>query len=149
MSKILVLQGPNLNLLGTREPSIYGSQTLADIQADIDKLCRARGHKALHFQSNAEHELVNAIQNAKQDNIEFIVINAAALTHTSVALRDALSAVGIAFIECHLSNVYSREAFRHHSYLADIAIGVISGFGAQSYELALIAAFAHLEQSDP
>ena len=144
MSNILVINGPNLNLLGTREPELYGSQSL---QAIIDKItadASKLGHKLSHFQSNAEHELVDRIQKAL-DNVDFIIINAAAYTHTSVALRDALLAVKIPFIEVHLSNIDAREDFRTKSFLADIATGQISGFGAYSYELALLAANHQLQ----
>lgn len=145
MSKILVINGPNLNLLGTREPEIYGSQTLDDITAkltaDADKL----GCDLLHFQSNAEHELIDKIQSFR-DKVDFIIINPAALTHTSVALRDALLGVAIPFIEVHLSNTEAREEFRSQSYLSDIAIGKIAGFGSYSYDLALLAANDYLKR---
>ncbi|ABD80075.1 type II 3-dehydroquinate dehydratase [Saccharophagus degradans] len=145
MATILVLHGPNLNLLGTREPEIYGATTLADINSTLTEMCIAKGHHLQALQSNAEYELINRIHDAKGEGINFIIINPAAFTHTSVALRDALAAVDIPFIECHLSNVHTREAFRHHSYFSDLAQGVICGFGAQSYELALQAAFAKLD----
>ena len=144
MASLLVLHGPNLNLLGTREPDIYGHTTLAAINQKLETLARATGHQVLYLQSNAEHELINRVQQAPQDNIAFIIINPAGLTHTSVALRDALAATQIPFIEVHLSNIYSREEFRRHSYFSDLAAGVISGFGAQSYELALAAALPRL-----
>lgn len=144
MSTILVLHGPNLNLLGTREPEIYGTVTLDSINQRLTELCIAAGHHLQVLQSNAEYELINRIHDARQEGVNFIVINPAAFTHTSVALRDALIAVGIPFIELHLSNVHSREAFRRQSYFSDIAAGVICGFGALSYELALQAAFEHL-----
>jgi len=143
MAFFLVLHGPNLNLLGTREPEHYGADTLADIDSRLSAQASAEGHLLESFQSNAEHELVNRIHAAKSDNINFIIINPAALTHTSVALRDALAAVDIPFLEVHLSNVYARESFRHHSFLSDIAVGVICGLGAQGYELALQAAIKH------
>ncbi|MFP6796917.1 MAG: type II 3-dehydroquinate dehydratase [Pseudomonadales bacterium] len=146
MSGILVLHGPNLNLLGTREPEIYGSATLADINNELERLAALRGVKLTTLQSNAESELVEAIQNAATDGTGFIVINPAALTHTSVALRDALLAVDLPFIEVHLSNVYARETFRHQSYLSDIAMAVISGLGSAGYEYALNAAMNKLEQ---
>jgi len=146
MATILVLHGPNLNLLGTREPEIYGYTTLADINAKLTSLCAEQGHHLQALQSNAEYELIDRIHDARNEGINFIVINPAAFTHTSVALRDALAAADIPFIECHLSNVFNREPFRHHSYLSDLAQGVICGFGPQSYELALIAAIKHLEQ---
>lgn len=147
MAKISVLNGPNLNLLGTREPELYGSETLPDIQASLEKLATAEGHSLAFFQSNAEHELVNAIHNAKKEQVDFILINPAAFTHTSVAIRDALLATEIPFFEVHLSNVYAREAFRQHSYFSDIAQGVISGFGALGYELALQATFKKLTKN--
>ena len=143
MPKILVLHGPNLNLLGTREPEHYGTLTLADINKKLQDLAQKAGAELTVQQSNAEHELVNHIQAAGSDQVDFIIINPAAFTHTSVALRDALAATGIAFIEVHLSNIYKREEFRHQSYFSDIAVGVISGLGAQGYELALQAALAH------
>ena len=147
MASILVLHGPNLNLLGTREPEVYGYTTLTDIDKQLQGAAQQKGHHLQALQSNAEYELIERIHDAKQEGINFIIFNPAAFTHTSVALRDALSAVAIPFIECHLSNVYKREAFRKTSYFSDIAIGVISGFGATSYQLALNAAFDHLERS--
>lgn len=137
---ILVLNGPNLNLLGTREPEHYGSHTLADIDARLMALGRELGVTVETFQSNAEHELVGRVQQAPTAGVKFIIINPAAFTHTSVALRDALAAVRIPFIEVHLSNVHAREPFRHKSYLSDIAVGVIAGLGPIGYELALRAA---------
>jgi 3-dehydroquinate dehydratase-2 len=145
MATLLVLHGPNLNLLGTREPEIYGSTTLADIDQRLCALAREAGHHLLTLQSNAEYELIDRIHEARREGVDFILINPAAFTHTSVALRDALAGVSIPFIEIHLSNVHSREAFRHHSYFSDIAKGVICGFGAQSYELALQAAITQLQ----
>jgi len=148
MAKLLLLNGPNLNLLGTREPKLYGSETLTDIEQRCVALAHNLGSHQLHcFQSNAEHTLVDHIHAARAEGIAFIIINPAAFTHTSVALRDALLGVGIPFIEVHLSNVFAREPFRHHSYLSDIAVGVISGLGAQGYELALQAADHHLDAS--
>jgi|SRR5690554_1434024 len=144
MATILVLHGPNLNLLGTREPDVYGAETLADINDRLSQTCLAAGHHLLHMQSNAEHELIDRIHDAAQEKINFVLFNPAAFTHTSVALRDALLAVGIPFIEVHLSNIYKRETFRHHSYFSDIAAGVISGLGSQSYDLALQAALHRL-----
>jgi len=144
MPTILVLNGPNLNLLGIREPEHYGSDTLQSIQQRLEKSAKAAGHRLLFAQSNAEHELVEMVHQALQDGVDFIIINPAAFTHTSVALRDALAGVRIPFIEVHLSNVYAREAFRKHSYFSDIAVGVISGLGAQGYELALQAALSRL-----
>lgn len=134
---ILVLHGPNLNLLGTREPEHYGRDTLADINARLQSRAKASGASLDTFQSNAEAELVERVQQAREEGVTFILINPAAFTHTSVALRDALAAVGIPFIEVHLSNVFARESFRHHSYFSDVAVGVISGLGALGYELAL------------
>ncbi len=145
MAKILVLHGPNLNLLGTREPEIYGFTTLHDINNLLAAACASHQHEFFHLQSSAEYVLIDRIHLAKAENVDFIIINPAALTHTSVALRDAFAGVNIPFIECHLSNIHAREAFRHHSYLADLAKGVICGFGAQSYLLALEAAFTHLK----
>ena len=142
MSKFLVLHGPNLNLLGQREPEIYGATTLQDINNRLQQQAQAAGHQLDCLQSNAEHELVDAIQSARQ-TFDFILINPAAFTHTSVAIRDALAAVAIPFIEIHLSNVHRRETFRQHSYFSDIAVGVICGLGAQGYELALQAAITH------
>ena len=134
---ILVLHGPNLNLLGSREPEHYGHDTLAQIDARLKKRAVAANARLAVFQSNAESELVERIHQAGRDGINFILINPAAFTHTSVALRDAISAVGIPFIEVHLSNVFAREPFRHHSYFSDLAVGVISGLGPMGYELAL------------
>ena len=135
--KILVLHGPNLNLLGSREPALYGSHTLDEINTRLKQQAEQAGGTLECFQSNAEAELIGRIQQAKADHITFIIINAAAFTHTSIAIRDALAAVAIPFIEVHISNVYAREPFRQHSYLAAIAVGVISGLGHQGYELAL------------
>jgi 3-dehydroquinate dehydratase-2 len=134
---ILVLNGPNLNLLGSREPQIYGSMTLADIERDLDAAAAARRAKVSFFQSNHEGALVDRIQSARRDGVEFVVINAGALTHTSVALRDALAAVDLPFVEVHLSNVYRREPFRHRSLLADLAVGVVAGLGPAGYRFAL------------
>lgn len=134
---ILVLHGPNLNLLGTREPDIYGRQTLADINQHLAQLATENGAVLSAFQSNHEGELVDRVQAARQDQTDFIIINAAAYTHTSIALRDALAAVDVPFVEVHLSNVHKRESFRHHSYLADTARGVIAGLGSFGYEAAL------------
>ena len=136
MKRILVIHGPNLNLLGTREPEVYGSQTLADINAHLVTIAAELGVELSHVQNNIEGELVNAIH-AARGKVDAIVINPAAYTHTSVALRDALAGVAIPFVEVHLSNVYQREAFRHHSYFTEIAEGVISGLGAYGYEAAL------------
>lgn len=147
MAKILALHGPNLNLLGAREPEIYGHQTLADINTGLAEQAQAGGHELSWFQSNAEHELVGRVQQARDDRTVMMLVNAAAFTHTSLALRDALSAVAIPFIEVHLSNIYAREAFRHHSYLSDIALGVICGLGSDSYRLALDAAMRRLDNA--
>jgi 3-dehydroquinate dehydratase-2 len=144
LAKLLVLNGPNLNLLGTREPTIYGSDTLEDIRRHCEAFAQERGHEVQFFQSNAEHELVDRIHKALSENIAFIVFNPAAYTHTSIALRDALLTVEIPFVEVHLSNVFARERFRHHSYLSDIAVGIITGLGPQGYELALRAADHYL-----
>lgn len=140
---ILIANGPNLNLLGQREPERYGTHTLADICACLDALALSLNVSLSHFQSNAEHELIHAIQEAR-NKTDFIIINAGAYTHTSIALRDALLAVQIPFIEVHLSNIYARESFRHHSYLSDIAVGIISGLGPMGYECALRAAHHRL-----
>jgi 3-dehydroquinate dehydratase-2 len=144
MSGILVLHGPNLNLLGTREPDVYGNVTLAEIDRRLAERGKAAGIAVHTFQNNAEAPLIERIHAAKSDETAFIIINPAAFTHTSVALRDALAAVAIPFIEVHLSNVHARESFRKHSYFSDLAVGVISGLGAQGYELALEAALARL-----
>ena len=144
MARLLVLHGPNLNLLGTREPEIYGHATLAMIDADLQERASAAGHALDSFQSNAEHALVDRIQ-AARGHIDFILINPAAFTHTSVAIRDALSAVEIPFIEVHLSNPHAREPFRHTSYFTDLAVGIVAGFGPQGYALALAAAVRRLE----
>ena len=146
MPSILVLNGPNLNLLGNREPQHYGTASLEQIEADLAVSAKQDNVELAFFQSNAEHELVNRVQSAAGDKVSFIIINPAAFTHTSVALRDALLAAAIPFIELHLSNVHAREAFRKHSYLSDIALGVISGLGAQGYQLAYQAALAHLRK---
>ncbi|SCZ52015.1 type II 3-dehydroquinate dehydratase [Thiohalomonas denitrificans] len=146
MAKLLVLNGPNLNLLGTREPSLYGNDTLASIDSRLAEIARDGGHELTSFQSNAEHELVERVHRALDERVEFIIINPAAFTHTSVALRDALSGAAIPFIEVHLSNVHAREAFRRHSYFSDIAHGVISGLGAVGYELALKAALCRISE---
>lgn len=147
MATILVLHGPNLNLLGEREPAIYGHMSLNDINQRLQQLAHDRGHHLLSMQSNAEYELVERIQDARHEGVNFILINPAAFTHTSVALRDALAAVDIPFIEIHLSNVHARESFRRHSYFSDIARGVICGLGPLGYELGLQAALQQLDQS--
>lgn len=145
MKKILVLHGPNLNLLGTREPSIYGATSLSQINADLLNEANNAGIQVTCYQSNTEGALIDAIHQASSDKINYIIINPAAFTHTSVALRDALSAVAIPFIEVHISNIYTRETFRHHSYFSDIAVGIISGLGAQGYLLALKAIIQELQ----
>jgi 3-dehydroquinate dehydratase-2 len=144
VSTLLLLNGPNLNLLGTREPDIYGQQTLSEIVADLSARAGQLGLTLHAFQSNAEHELVDRVQRARADGVDFILINPAAFTHTSVALRDALAAVAIPFIEIHLSNPHAREPFRHVSYFTDLAVGVIAGFGPLGYGLALTAAARRL-----
>jgi 3-dehydroquinate dehydratase-2 len=144
MARILLLNGPNLNLLGTREPELYGAATLPDIEAKLAKLAAAQGHELIAAQSNAEHELVAKVQSTKRDGVAFVIINPGAFTHTSIALRDSFLAVSIPFIEVHLSNVFAREEFRHRSYLSDIAAGCIVGLGPLGYELALTAACARL-----
>lgn len=146
MPDLLVINGPNLNLLGTREPEHYGSDTLNSINNKLSKIAAENSLSLESVQSNAEADLIGHIHNAAKNNVRFIIINPAAFTHTSVALRDALSGVDIPFIEIHLSNVHAREAFREHSYFSDIAVGVISGLGAQGYELALHAAINQLQQ---
>jgi 3-dehydroquinate dehydratase-2 len=135
--RLLVINGPNLNLLGTREPEVYGRTTLADIEAELGALASAAGATLDCFQSNHEGALVDRIQQAARDGVEFIVINAGALTHTSIAVRDALAGVAIPFVEVHISNVHRREPFRHHSYLSDLAVGVIVGLGVRGYRAAI------------
>ena len=147
MSKrILLLNGPNLNLLGTREPEVYGFETLADIETRLIDTADAGGALVTCIQSNAEHELVDAVHQAKLLDVGFIVINPGAFTHTSIALRDALLGVAIPFIEVHLSNVHAREEFRHHSYLSDVAVGVVAGLGSKGYDFALDYALSELAQ---
>jgi len=146
MATILVLNGPNLNLLGTREPEVYGNSTLDDINKQLSNIATAAGHHLLVLQSNAEYELIDRIHDARQEGVNFILFNPAAFTHTSIALRDALLGVKIPFIEVHLSNVHRREPFRQTSYFSDIAEGVICGLGNQSYELALNAAISILAE---
>jgi 3-dehydroquinate dehydratase-2 len=147
MAGILLLNGPNLNLLGLREPEIYGSASLQSIEAKLAELARARGHTLAAFQSNAEHELIAKVQSAKREGFAFVIINPAGYSHTSIALRDAFLAVALPFIEVHLSNVFARETFRQHSYLSDIAAGCIVGLGPIGYELALDAACARLTKT--
>lgn len=146
MATILVLHGPNLNLLGEREPDIYGKTTLNDINQRLEQIAQESGHHLLSMQSNAEYELVERIQDARHEGVNFILINPAAFTHTSVAIRDALAAIDIPFIEIHLSNTHAREEFRKHSYFSDLAQGVICGLGAQGYEFGLQGALHILEQ---
>lgn len=146
MAKLLVLHGPNLNLLGKREPGHYGTQTLDQINQQLQQQASSQGHECECFQSNREYELIERIHAAGEQGVAFIIINPAAFTHTSVALRDALLGVKIPFIEVHLSNVHARETFRHHSYFSDVAVGVIAGLGAQGYELALQAAIRRISQ---
>ena len=147
MAKILLLNGPNLNLLGTREPDVYGSDTLQDIEQRLTQLASVNKHQLSHFQSNSESALIDQVHQAAKDKIDFILINPAAFTHTSIALRDALLGTHIPFIEIHLSNVHQREDFRQHSYFSDIAKGTIVGLGAQGYELALQAALSQLSSA--
>jgi 3-dehydroquinate dehydratase-2 len=147
MTKILVIHGPNLNLLGTREPEIYGADTLAVIDQDLSQLAQQKALELETFQSNNEGDIVSRIQQAGAEKVQFIIINPAAYTHTSVAIRDAFLATRVPFIEVHLSNVYAREEFRTHSYLSYLAVGVISGFGKHSYILALEAAIIQCQQS--
>ncbi|WP_067581638.1 type II 3-dehydroquinate dehydratase [Endozoicomonas ascidiicola] len=144
MTDILVLNGPNLNLLGTREPGVYGSTTLDEINQELARQASAANLQLESYQSNAEHKLIERVHQAGLDNVRFIIINPAAFTHTSVALRDAILGVSIPFIEVHLSNVHKREPFRHHSYFSDIAEGVIAGLGPQGYSLALSSAIKKL-----
>ena len=148
MAKILLLHGPNLNLLGTREPELYGHDTLDLINQRATGIARDAGHELIAKQSNAEHELVNVLQEASREGVDFIVFNPAAYTHTSIAIRDAMIASKIPFIEIHLSNIFQREKFRHHSYLSDVAQGVICGVGAKGYELAVQAAISHLGKTE-
>ena len=145
-ASILVIQGPNLNLLGTREPEVYGKTTLEDIHQKLGELAKAQSVELSTYQSNHEGELIDRIQKAKQDGVDFIIINPGGFTHTSVARRDVLAGVAIPFTEVHLSNIHQREEFRKHSYLSDIATGVICGLGAIGYELALQAAIARLQK---
>jgi len=145
-TSILVIQGPNLNLLGTREPEVYGKTTMEDIHTKLGAIAKSHSVDLSTFQSNHEGELIDRVQKAKQDGVDFIIINPGAFTHTSVALRDALAGVAIPFTEIHLSNIHQREEFRKHSYLSDIATGVICGLGAMGYELAMQAAIARLQK---
>jgi 3-dehydroquinate dehydratase-2 len=145
MAKLLVLHGPNLNLLGSREPEVYGRTTLAEIDSDLQARAAAAGHALESLQSNSELALIDRVQAARDDGTGFILINPAAFTHTSVALRDALAAAAVPFVEVHLSNPHAREPFRHNSFFSDLAVGVIAGFGADSYRYALEAALARLD----
>jgi 3-dehydroquinate dehydratase II len=147
MARLLLLNGPNLNLLGTREPAVYGTDSLASIETRAAALARELGHELLVFQSNAEHELIERIQLARTEGVAFAIVNPGGFTHTSVALRDALLGTGLAFIEVHLSNTQAREAFRRHSYFSDIAVGVICGLGSFGYEAAIRAAAVRLARS--
>ncbi len=144
MARVLLLNGPNLNLLGTREPAVYGSDTLAAIEARVAQIARDAGHELVPFQSNAEHELIERVHRARAEGIAFVILNPGAFTHTSIALRDALLGTALPFIEVHLSNTQAREPFRRHSYFSDVALGVILGLGAYGYEAALHAASQHL-----
>ena len=144
MARVLLLNGPNLNLLGTREPEIYGTDTLQSIEGRAAVLAREAGHELVAFQSNAEHEIIGRIQRAASEGVAFVIFNPGAFTHTSIALRDALLGTHLPFIELHLSNTQAREPFRRHSYFSDIAVGVIAGFGAFGYELAVRAAAQRL-----
>lgn len=146
MSSLLLINGPNLNLLGTREPEVYGNANLSDVEKRLSKLASEDGHELASFQSNAEHEIVDRIQQAS-GTVDFILLNPGAFTHTSVSIRDALLAVAIPFIEIHLSNIFSREEFRHHSYFSDVAAGCIFGLGAIGYELGLQAALQQLNNN--
>ena len=148
MAKCLLLNGPNLNLLGTRQPEIYGAQTLMDIEQNLSKIAALAGHDLACFQSNSESSLIERIHLAQRENVKFILINPAAFTHTSVALRDALLAVDIPFVEIHLSNIHARESFRHHSYFSDVARGVICGLGIKGYEYGLDFAVQALSESN-
>lgn len=148
MSAFLLINGPNLNLLGSREPDVYGATTLADIEARCTGVAQELGHDLACYQSNAEHALIDRVQQAQADGVDFIILNPGAFTHTSVALRDALLAVDIPFIEIHLSNTFAREEFRHNSYFSDIAAACLFGFGAYGYELALHAASRHLANGE-
>ena len=145
MASLLLINGPNLNLLGSREPGVYGETNLAEVESRLTSLAGEQGHELQCFQSNAEHEIVDRVQQAATDKVDFILLNPGAFTHTSIAIRDALLAVSIPFIEIHLSNVFAREEFRHNSYFSDIAAGCLFGLGAYGYELALKAAHRQLQ----
>jgi 3-dehydroquinate dehydratase II len=144
MARILLLNGPNLNLLGSREPAIYGAATLSEVESKLAHRARTHGHELVAAQSNAEHELIARVQSSESDGMAFVIINPGAFTHTSIALRDAFLAVSVPFIEVHLSNIFAREEFRHRSYLSDLAVGCIVGLGPMGYELALDAACSRL-----
>lgn len=144
MANVLLLNGPNLNLLGSREPGTYGTTTLEQVEQRCTSLANAAGHRLACFQSNAEHLLIEKIHHSQVEQIRFAIINPGGLTHTSIALRDAFKAIELPFIEVHISNVHARESFRHHSFLSGIAVGVITGLGAKGYEFALQAAFEYL-----
>jgi 3-dehydroquinate dehydratase-2 len=146
-SRVLVLNGPNLNLLGTREPALYGTDSLAAIESELTEVARRSGAEVVFFQSNHEGALVDRIQGARLDGTDFLIINAGAFTHTSVAIRDALAAVSLPFVEVHLSNVHRREQFRQHSYLSDLAVGTIVGLGAAGYRFALQYALDYVKKS--
>ena len=146
MASLLLINGPNLNLLGSREPGVYGATSLADVEARLQELAAGLGHELTAFQSNAEHEIVDRIQQAQTDEVDYILLNPGAFTHTSIAMRDALLAVDIPFMEIHLSNVFAREEFRHNSYFSDIAAGCLFGLGAHGYELAMLAASRQLSE---
>jgi 3-dehydroquinate dehydratase-2 len=148
MASLLLINGPNLNLLGSREPGVYGATSLAEVEARLKELAGELGHEIVAFQSNAEHELVDRIQQAQTDKVDYILLNPGAFTHTSIAMRDALLAVDIPFMEIHLSNVFAREDFRHNSYFSDIAAGCLFGLGAYGYELALLAASRQLSEGE-
>jgi len=147
MARLLLLNGPNLNLLGSREPAVYGTDTLTSIEQRAMVLARELGHELAAFQSNAEHELIERIHQARAEGVTFLIVNPGAFTHTSIALRDAILATGLPFIEVHLSNTHAREAFRRHSYFSDIAVGVICGLGAYGYEAAVRAAAQRLSRT--
>jgi 3-dehydroquinate dehydratase-2 len=146
MASLLLINGPNLNLLGSREPGVYGATSLADVEARLQELAGELGHELAAFQSNAEHEIVDRIQQAQTDKVDYILLNPGAFTHTSIAMRDALLAVDIPFLEIHLSNVFAREDFRHNSYFSDLAAGCLFGLGAYGYELAMLAASRQLSE---
>ena len=147
MARVLLLNGPNLNLLGTREPDLYGAETLESIERRVKDVGRELGHELLTFQSNAEHELITRIHTARSEGVEFLIVNPGAFTHTSIALRDAILATAVPFIEVHLTNTQARESFRRHSFFSDIAVGLISGLGAYGYEAAMRAAALHLART--